>query len=440
MSSWCAIDFGTSNSALAIARPGGRAASLVAVEDGLATMPTAVFYFTDADEAASLAGVQRPAGALPRAYGRAAVRAYVEGAGGRLMRSLKSILGSSLADQATDLGEGHAVRYLDTVTGYLRRLRELAEGAAGGPLQRAVLGRPVFFVDDDPQRDARAQATLDRAARAAGFADVRFQFEPIAAALDHERTAEREQLVLVADIGGGTSDFSLVRVGPRRRGRVDRRDDILASHGVHVAGTDFDRRIELAVVMPRLGLGARGPAAAGAREVPSAIYHDLATWHLINTCYRPQRVAELRAMADWYDDPVPHRRLMQVLDQRLGHDLTARSEAAKIEAGSAGVARIDLSRVEPGLEATLDEATALRALDGDLERIVAAARQTLRLAAVDADAVQALYFTGGSTGWPPLTQRLAAAFPRARTVHGDRLASVARGLGEYAARVFGDDG
>lgn len=131
---------------------------------------------------------------------------------------------------------------------------------------------------------------------------------------------------------------------------------------------------------------------------------------------------------------------MQVLDQRLGHDLAARSEAAKIEAGSAGVARIDLSRVEPGLEATLDEATALRALDGDLERIVAAARQTLRLAAVDADAVQALYFTGGSTGWPPLTQRLAAAFPRACTVHGDRLASVARGLGEYAARVFGDDG
>ncbi|HMM86134.1 MAG: Hsp70 family protein [Gammaproteobacteria bacterium] len=440
MSSWCAIDFGTSNSAVAVARPRGQAASLVAVEDGQATMPTAVFYFTDTDEAATFAGAQRPAGALPRAYGRAAVRAYVEGAAGRLMRSLKSILGSSLAEQSTDLGEGHAVRYLDAVTGVLRRLREVAEGACGAPLERAVLGRPVFFVDDDAQRDARAQVMLERAAHAAGFADVRFQFEPIAAALDHERSAEREQLVLVADIGGGTSDFSLVRIGPRRRGRTDRRDDILASHGVHVAGTDFDRRIELAVVMPRLGLGARGPSAAGAREVPSAIYHDLATWHLINTCYRPQRVAELRAMADWYDDPVPHRRLMHVLDQRLGHDLAARCESAKIEAASTGVARIDLSCVEPALAATLDEATALRALDGDLERIAAAARQTVRLAGVDADVVDALYFTGGSTGWAPLTRRLAADFPRARTVHGDRLASVARGLGEYAARMYGDGG
>jgi hypothetical chaperone protein len=434
--SWCAIDFGTSNSGVAVPAADGTA-TLVAVEDGLPTMPTAVFWFTDADEAATMPGVQQVPGALSRAYGRAAIRAYVEGAGGRLMRSLKSILGSALADQATDLGEGHAVRYLDTVTGYLRHLRHLAEAACGSQLERAVLGRPVFFVDDDPRRDALAQATLEKAARAAGFADVRFQFEPIAAAFDYERGVDREQRVLVADIGGGTSDFSLVRVGPSRRERIDRRDDILASHGVHVAGTDFDRRIELAVVMPPLGLGARGPAANGAREVPSAIYHDLSTWHLINTCYRPQRVAELRSMADWYAEPALHRRLMRVLDARLGHDLAARSEAAKIEAASAGRARIDLSRVEPGLATELDETQALHALEGDIARIVAAARQTVRDAGVDAAAVDALYFTGGSTGLAPLTRRLASAFQQARPVHGDRLASVANGLGVFAGRVFG---
>jgi hypothetical chaperone protein len=186
----------------------------------------------------------------------------------------------------------------------------------------------VFFVDDDPRRDALAQATLEKAARAAGFAEVRFQFEPIAAAFDYERGVDREQRVLVADIGGGTSDFSLVRVGPSRRERIDRRDDILATHGVHVAGTDFDRRIELAALMPLLGLGARGPVASGAREVPSVIYHDLATWHLINTCYRLQRVAELRSMGDWYADAALHRRLMRVLAALLGAALFAALVAA----------------------------------------------------------------------------------------------------------------
>ncbi len=109
-----------------------------------------------------------------------------------------------------------------------------------------MLGRPVFFVDDDPVRDARAQASLEQAARRVGLREVQFQFEPIAAALAHEQSLAAEEIVLVADIGGGTSDFSVVRVGPQRSRRVDRRDDVLANHGVHLAGTDFDRRIELA--------------------------------------------------------------------------------------------------------------------------------------------------------------------------------------------------
>ena len=109
-----------------------------------------------------------------------------------------------------------------------------------------MLGRPVFFVDDDPARDASAQRALEAAARQAGFTDVRFQYEPIAAAFDYERGVAAEQVVLVADIGGGTSDFSVVRVGPRRAVAIDRKPDILANHGVHIAGTDFDRRIELA--------------------------------------------------------------------------------------------------------------------------------------------------------------------------------------------------
>ena len=427
-----AIDFGTSNSAVALPCPAdeGDGVRLVEVEAGQPTMPTAVFYRADTPTQQFEA---------ERLYGRAAIAAYVEGVDGRLMRSMKSILGSSLLDQSTDIGAGRAVRYRDVVVGYLRHLKRSAEADAGQSLERVVLGRPVFFVDDDPQRDAQAQAALEAAARSAGFAEVQFQFEPIAAALDYEARAPREQRVLVVDIGGGTSDFSLVRVGPRRRGRVERRDDILASHGVHLAGTDFDRHVELAAILPLLGYRSLRPVRPGetAREMPSAVYFDLATWHLINTIYAPARVAELRSMRTWFTDPRHYQRLMNTVLERLGHALAAAAEQAKIDVAQQGAARIDLAVLEAGLAAKLSEPQAAAAIEADLGRIVQAAQETVRIAGVAPQAVDALYFTGGSTGLQPLVDRIAAGFPGAERVRGDRFASVAQGLGQHARVVFG---
>jgi hypothetical chaperone protein len=424
----CAIDFGTSNSAIAI--PGdGTSMRLVELEPGHRTMPTAVFYFVEGPEHHG----------PPRAFGRAAIAAYVDGLDGRLMRSMKSILGSSLVDQTTDVGGGRGVKYVDVIAGYLRHLKSMAEAQAGHPIRRAVLGRPVFFVDDDSVRDRQAQSALEGAARSVGFDEVHFQYEPIAAAFDHERQIDHEEIVLVADIGGGTSDFSVVRVGPQRAARLDRQGDILANHGVHVAGTDFDRRVELASILPAFGYGAMGPSIAGApaREVPSGIYFDLATWHLINTVYSPQRVAEARQMRVNYADPVHHQRLMTVLTERLGHELAARAEQAKIDVSGGGEADIDLSHVESRLGLRLAERDAVGAIEGDIVRIVDAARATVAQAGLRADGIDALYFTGGSTGMRLLAQRIAAAFPRARAVRGDRFASVATGLGLHAQRVFG---
>jgi hypothetical chaperone protein len=355
------------------------------------------------------------------------------------MRSMKSILGSPLVGQSTDVGGGHAVPYLDIIAGYLRQLKRRAEASAGAPLSRVVLGRPVFFVDGEPERDALAQAALERAARQVGFGEVQFQYEPIAAALDLEQRVTREQRVLVADIGGGTSDFSLVRIGPRRRGRADRRDDILANHGVHIAGTDFDRHVELAAILPLAGYRAYGPSRRGEapREVPSGIYFDLATWHLINTVYTPSRVAEFRRMRDWFADPAHHRRLMTVLDERLGHALAGAAEQAKIDVALEGRATIDLDSVERGLQLDLGGERAAAAIEADLQRIADAALTTVRLAGVMPDSVDVLYFTGGSTGLQPLVDRIAAPFGAAEQVRGDRYASVAQGLGLHAALVFG---
>ena len=422
----CAIDFGTSNSAIAL--PAGDGVQLVELEPGQRTMPTAVFYAVE-----GLAAFEEP----QRHYGRAAVAAYVEGIEGRLMRSMKSILGSTLAEQATDVGGGRSVRYLDVVGGYLRHLKTLAERQAGCVLTRVVLGRPVFFVDDDAERDAAAQAALTRAATEVGFSEISFQYEPIAAALDYETTISDEQIVLVADIGGGTSDFSLVRVGPQHRLRTDRKADILANHGVHIAGTDFDRHIELGHILPACGFKALGPTG---REVPSKVYFDLATWHLINTVYAPGRVAELARMKSFYSDVQQHARLMTVVGERLGHALIGQAEAAKIAVADGGHTRLDLGALQRGLQAELTEPQAIEAVDGDLQRIVAAADDTLLQAGLAREQVSALYFTGGSTGLKPLAQRIAARFPAARVVRGDRFASVAQGRGVHARRVFGPAG
>lgn len=419
---YCAIDFGTSNSALALPASPVAASSggsrLIALEGEHRTLPTAVFF--NADE-------------HTRAFGRAAIAEYVDGYEGRLMRSLKSILGSPLALGVTELGDGSALPFLDIIALFLDHLLQAARRAGGAPVTQAVMGRPVFFVDDDPRADADAQAQLEAAARSVGLRDIVFQYEPIAAAFDYESGLHAEQIVLVVDIGGGTSDFSLVRVGPGRAQRLDRRDDVLGHHGVHVAGTDIDKRVALASVMRELGY--RSTDAEG-REIPNRIYFDLSTWHLVNTVYGARRVSEFKLMRHIYQDDIHPSRLERVLDHRLGHALIGLAEGAKIAVSAGGATSIDLGVVEEALRASFDGERLAQASVEETQRIVAAALDTARQAGVRPEAVAALYFTGGSTGLAFLSAAIGAAFPAAVAVHGDPLASVAKGLGLYAERVF----
>ncbi|AJZ59035.1 Hsp70 family protein [Paraburkholderia fungorum] len=414
---YCAIDFGTSNSAVAV--PDGAALKLAPVEGAYTTLPTAVFFNTDENT---------------REFGRAALAQYIDGFDGRLMRSMKSILGSPLAENSTDLGDGSAIKYTDIIAIFVDHLKRSAEKSAGGPISRAVLGRPVFFVDDDPRADQMAQQQLEAAARSVGLREIHFQYEPIAAAFDYESHLTEEGLVLVADIGGGTSDFSLVRVGPERMKRVERKDDVLAHHGVHVAGTDFDRRVELVTILRELGYQTLDPEG---REIPNRIYFDLATWHLINTVYAPKRVSELALMRHLFLQTKHHDRLMRVVERRLGHALAAHAEEAKIGVAAGGETVIDLDEVEDDLRLAFDEAQLIKAGHDETQRIVQAARDTVQAAGVAPRDVNAIYFTGGSTGLAFLSGALAAAFPDAKAVFGDRLASVATGLGIHARRVFG---
>ncbi|HEY4373528.1 MAG TPA: Hsp70 family protein [Burkholderiales bacterium] len=410
------IDFGTSNSA--VAASDGTEVSLVPLEHGEGTIPTALFF--NAEEHRT-------------AFGRRAVREYTEGIEGRLLRSIKSVLGGPLMEEKTMVA-GRATGFDEIIAFFLGHLRGLAQQHLEVELTQAVLGRPVHFVDDNPQRDAAAEKALGRAAHKAGFKEVAFQFEPIAAALDYELGLQQEEVVLVVDIGGGTSDFSVIRLGPTLRTQVERKGDILASGGIHLGGTDFDRQLSLACAMPALGYGS---AATGGRIVPASIYFDLATWHKINFLYANKEIHAAQQLRFYYEDQALHARLMAVLTHRLGHQIAARVEAAKIAVAAGGASGLDLEMVEEELSAPVDEAMLTRAIAEEVKRIVDTAEETLKTAGVAADAQLTLYFTGGSTGVRQLREAFAQRFARAKMVNGDMFSSVARGLGVHAARVFG---
>jgi hypothetical chaperone protein len=412
----CGLDFGTSNSALAL--PDGDGAKLVALEDDSTSIPSAIFFATE--------------GPGEVAYGRAAIREYLDGTPGRLMRSLKSVLGSSLMHELASIGD-RSYAYADIVTAYLRALRQRASAAVDRSLDAVVLGRPIRFVDDDATQDRVAHDALAGCARAAGFRHVEFQVEPIAAAFDYERTVAREELVLVIDVGGGTADFTVIRLGPGRRDRATRERDILANDGIHIAGTDFDSRLNMAWVMPPLGHGSVGPKG---RVVPSSVYFDLSTWHRINLLYAPKFIGTLRELQAFFVDRRPYRRLVRVIEQRLGHDLLGRTEAAKIDLSHATHAKLDLGAVERGLavDGTRD---ALIALLGDmLARLVEVGTATVRAAGLGTADVSTLYFTGGSSGMTALRDAFSGACPNSRVVVGDLFGSVVSGLGIEAGRRF----
>ncbi len=423
------IDFGTSNSAMAWRQDGGLAQPLKLEGEALA-MPTALFFNSEDHRTH---------------FGRDAVAQYLAGTEGRLMRSLKSLLGSSLLLEKTEVN-GQAVSFQDIIATFLAELVARAQAQTGTAPTHVVLGRPVHFVDDDPERDALAQHMLLQAAHAAGLKNVSFQLEPLAAAFDYERRIDRESVVLVADIGGGTSDFTVVRLGPERvaaaaRTGDDRAHDILATRGVHIGGTDFDQRLNLSHVMPLLGFRHTGPDG---REVPSAVFFDLATWHLIHWRYSAKAIREAQALRTNYTDQTLHQRLMTVLQDRLAHAMANGVEQAKIacnqqagEAGGAdgmsGAQRIDLSCLARDLGVPLT-AEALRSdLMPPLQRVVQCALDCAAQAEVKPDAIDALYLTGGSSALRPFQQALQQAFPGVPLVEGDLFGGVAAGL-VYAAQ------
>ncbi|WP_375461680.1 Hsp70 family protein [uncultured Enterovirga sp.] len=412
----CGLDFGTSNTTLGTLA--GGSPHLARLEGDDVTIPSAIFFAPDGTAT----------------IGRAGIGAYVEGQPGRLMRSLKSVLGKPLVSETTQVGR-HRITFRDVIARYLGAVKARAEAAAGRELESVVHGRPVHFVDGDPEGDRRAEEVLREIATEIGFRHVSFEYEPIAAALDYERSLRREEIALIADIGGGTSDFSIVRLGPGRTRTAERATDILANDGIRIGGTDFDYRLSLKQVMPELGFGT--PMRRPSLDVPSSYFHDLATWSSINRLYAPKIRREVQALKREAARPDLIERLLAVLSAERGHTLAMEVERTKIELSDSENAAIPLDWLEAGLSVEVHRPDLVEATAGLAERLRTRIVDCLRQAALPPDGIDAVFLTGGSTRLPHVREAVTRTMPSARIVEGDTFGSVGTGLTIEAGRRYG---
>lgn len=414
---YAGLDFGTSNSSIG----SGTDDDVFLIEHGgcSTALPSAVFYATE--ERQTL-------------FGQDAIDAYRLGDEGRLLRAMKSVLGTSLMDAVTHVGR-ERLRFPDIIGSYVAHLRNALEHRCGERDWSVVVGRPFRFVDDDDAADRAAQSSLESIVREQGFLEVEFQLEPIAAAMAHERTLTREEQVLVVDIGGGTADFSIVRVSPERIDKSDRREDVLATSGVHVGGTDFDRLLSLVSAMPALGHGTR--EASSGRILPARFWMDLATWHRINTLYTPAVTHELGTLATTAAEPERLHRMLEVVRGRRGHALAAAVESAKIRLSTEQQTGIELELVSETLHMPADRKLFDETVGDAMSRIGNAVDEAMHRAALSASALDTVFMTGGSSSIPVLVDTVRQRVPNARVKHGDAFGSVGLGLVLDARTRFG---
>ncbi|KJZ21118.1 Hsp70 family protein [Loktanella sp. S4079] len=406
------IDFGTSNTAAGVLA--GDRPFLIEVEPGRTTLPTSVFF--DYDRKVTT-------------YGSVANAALIDGREGRFMRALKSVLGTPLMREKRQVAY-ERLTLIEVVARFLRMIRERAEAATGQTYDVALSGRPVRFYSSDDARNAQAEVDLREAYMIAGFKDVHFMYEPEAAALA-SGPLDTGTLGLIVDIGGGTSDFSVFeRDGDNTR--------VIASHGVRVGGTDFDRAISIDQVMPLLGRGAevRNAMGSGRHTAPNAIFNDLATWQKIPFTYTPENKRMAADFAKLGVDPALFARLNTVLDMELGHDIAFAVEAGKIHINKPDVneAGIDLRVIERELWARFNKAQLGAILTDHAYEISTCATDTLRMADVSPDQIGKIVFVGGSSLLHVVENAMTTIFPHAALERAEAFTAVADGLAIAASR------
>ena len=353
------------------------------------------------------------------------------------MRSLKRILGTSLMQDGTVVN-GRLKKFEDILADFIGHMKAAAERHGGAEITNVVIGRPVHFADNDSKTDNRAQEALQNIAKAVGFKHIFFQYEPIAAAFAHERKLISEKLALVVDIGGGTSDFTVIRLAREVMDKSDRADDILGNSGIRIGGNDFDKDLSLSAFMPDFGYG----TAYGEKHLPmpAVPFHDMSEWSKINFLYTPKMQKQMRDILPQSHEPEKFSRYIKLLEEEKGHRLLAAVEDCKIGLTDHLEVTAQLDFVEADFNISVTRKRFNDAVKQHVSAIVSDIDDCLRQAQVWEDAIELIILTGGTTEVPLLKETVAAKFPQAEISEENKLSSVGLGLGYESIRRFGAGG
>jgi hypothetical chaperone protein len=414
------FDFGTTNSALAVADHEGRVtvAEFENGEEMTNSFRSAVFF-----------GRSDDGGATECLAGPRAILRYLEfEEQRRLMQSLKSFLASRSFKATSVFGRNMTLE--DLIGAIVQPLKEEAEQRLGAIEPPLVIGRPVRFAnakDDDDERYALAR--LRGALWEVGFPEIHFEFEPVAAAYHYEQGLERDELVLIADFGGGTSDFCLLPVGPDAKRARRGKNDIIACSGVPIAGDAFDAAIIRNVVATRLGRGSLRRAFLGKEvSMPNWIYRDLERWHHLSFLGSRETMGFLHEALRGSLEPEKIEALIHVIDNNLGYELYRSVQHTKFE-----LTREEKTvfRFEDGpilIEAPVARAEFEEWIAEDLTRISDCVDQLLMDSATQTSDVDRVFLTGGSAFVPAVRQIFRDRCGDEKLRGGGELVSVASGL------------
>jgi hypothetical chaperone protein len=420
------IDFGTTNSSVALALGGDVELVRFPRRGGETESFRSVLYL----ERVRQAGHFR----IGSWSGPEAIERYLDAdKKGRLIQSLKSYLSSSNLTGTEILGRHFS--FEDLISRILTDLRLNAERQFGGDIRYAMVGRPVRFVGAETAEDeAFAVGRLKRAFELAGFERIEFAMEPVAAAYAYEATLDHDELILIGDFGGGTSDFSLLRVGPgiRKRGRRD--DDLLGNGGLGLAGDAFDARIVRKLVSPALGAGTLlHPASKMLPAVPAWIYANLERWHYLSFL-RTRNVTEIlksaraRAM-----EPEKIEALITLVEEDLGFQLHQAVQRLKYELSSAETAEFRFNDGTLELRMPVTRAEFESWIADELASIESCVDGLFAASGVGFSDVDRVFLTGGTSFVPAVRGIFERRFGADRVRAGNEFTSVARGLALRAA-------
>ncbi len=361
--------------------------------------------------------------------GREAISEYVQfPEEGYFVKSPKSFFG------ATGLKQGQINFFEDIATAMILKIKQRAESSLGYTLSQTVIGRPVNFqAVGGEQSNQQAVGILTRAANRAGFKDVEFLYEPLAAGIDYESDLTQDQKVLVIDIGGGTSDCSFVQMGPSFRNKQQRDADFLAHSGKRVGGNDLDIALSYHGLMPLLGLGSTFKSGL---PLPNQAFWQACKINDVNLqsqFYSAQHYRELSAQLRDVSAPDLYKRLIHLQQNKQGHQLVQQAEAAKIALSSSENFNCDLTFLDSSLDKDISINELALAVDDSISQIVTLAKQAIADANTTPDVI---YLTGGSAQSPLIKAALKTHLGDIKMVNGDHFGSVTAGLTKWASMLY----